>query len=237
MNYPRVLIGLPTSDVKDYCVERFLKQITNFTYPNYDIFIVDNSKDKKHVKKFHKRGIKAVHEPLNGDLREELARHQNIIREYFLNGDYDYLFMLESDVFTGECIIENMVSYAEVYGAGAVTCTYPIIRDNEPTLCLTSTTDFRGVRSEKMLERSHGFRIMGQGALDISKLLDDPDSRITATGIGCTLFRKEALELVKFRTDLSLNHRAFSDSFIFTDIQNFGFRVMIDSDVICEHVK
>ena len=236
--YPKVLVSFPTSDKKDYCVDDFIKQIKTFTYPLYDIFIVDNSESPEHIKKFHREGIKAIHEPLNKkkDFREELARHQNIIREYFLNGGYDYLMMIESDVFTGECIIEKLVSYAEASNVGAVTCTYEINR-GEPTLCLTSTTDFRGVRSEKMLERSHGYDIMGQGVVGLNELLVDPDARITATGIGCTLFSKEALNSVAFRVDLDLNKRAYSDTFIFTDIANKGFQVLIDSNIICEHRK
>lgn len=233
---PKILVAFPTSDKKDYCVERFIDQIKNFTYPLYDIFVVDNSKDPKHVRKFWKEGIKAVHEPLNGDFREELARHQNIIKDYFLAGDYDYLMMIESDVFTGECILEKLVSYAEVYNAGAVTATYEIMRD-EPTLCLTATVDSRFVRSEKLLNRSHGYEIMGQGCVELKKLLNDPDAKLTATGIGCTLFSREALECVNFRVDLDLNKRAFSDTFIFTDIERKGFRVLIDSNIICEHVK
>jgi hypothetical protein len=233
---PKILVAFPTSDKKDYCAERFIDQIKNFTYPLYDIFVVDNSKDPKHVKKFWKEGIKAIHEPLNGDFREELARHQNIIKDYFLAGDYDYLMMIESDVFTGECILEKLVSYAEVYNAGAVTATYEIMRD-EPTLCLTATVDSRFVRSEKLLNRSHGYEIMGQGCVELKKLLNDPDAKLTATGIGCTLFSREALECVNFRVDLDLNKRAFSDTFIFTDIERKGFRVLIDSNIVCEHVK
>jgi hypothetical protein len=144
--------------------------------------------------------------------------------------------MIESDVFTGECILEKLVSYAECSGAGAVTCTYEIMR-GEPTLCLTSTSDYRAVRSEKLLERSQGYEIMGQGVLPLNQLLVDPDAKITATGIGCTLFRREALELVYFRVDLDLNKRAFSDTFIFTDMQKLGFKILIDSNIICEHRK
>jgi len=236
MNYPKVLIGFPTSDKKDYCVDEFIQQIKSFTYPLYDIFVVDNSKDSKHVRKFWKEGIKAIHEPLKGDFREELARHQNIIKDYFLAGDYDYLMMIESDVFTGECILEKLVSYAEVYNAGVVTATYEIDR-GEPTLCLTSTVDSRLVRSEKLLERSIGYEIMGQGVIPLRKLLSDPDAKLTATGIGCTLFSRFALQDVNFRVDLSLNKRAFSDTFIFTDIASKGYEILIDSNIICKHVK
>ena len=236
MYYPKILIGFPTSDKKDYCVDEFIQQIKSFTYPLYDIFVVDNSKDSKHVRKFWKEGIKAIHEPLKGDFREELARHQNIIKDYFLAGDYDYLMMIESDVFTGECILEKLVSYAEVYNAGVVTATYEIDR-GEPTLCLTSTVDSRLVRSEKLLERSIGYEIMGQGVIPLRKLLSDPDAKLTATGIGCTLFSSFALQDVNFRVDLSLNKRAFSDTFIFTDIASKGYEILIDSNIICKHVK
>jgi GT2 family glycosyltransferase len=172
---------------------------------------------------FWNNGIKAVHEPFKNDnFRSELARHQNIIKDYFLNGNYDYLMMVESDVFTGECVIEKLVSYAEVYSA---------------TLCLTATVDSRLVRSEKILDRSLGYEYMGQGVVPMRKFLNDPDAKLTATGIGCTLFRREALEEVEFRVDLELNKNAFSDTFIFTDIATRGYEVLIDSNMICEHRK
>ena len=236
MYKPRVLVAFPTSDKKMYCEEDFVKQIKSFTYPVYDIFVVDNSKDPKKVKRWWKNGIKAVHSPIKGNFREELTRHQNIIRDYFLSGGYDYLMMIESDVFTGEAIIDKFVGYAEVYGAGVVTGTYEIMK-GEPTLCLTSTVDSRLVRSERLLPRDLGYEAMGQGIIPLNKLLDDPDARLTATGIGCTLFRREALEDVNFRVDLKLNKNAFSDTFVFTDIANKGYEILIDSDLICEHRK
>ena len=242
MKYPKVLISCPTASAKDYCVDEFIEQIKSFSYPVYDIFILDNSLDKNHVKKFWNNGIKAIHEPFNGNFkafsgREELARHQNIIRDYFLNGDYDYLLMIESDVFTGESIIENLVSYADVYNAGAVTVTYEIRKEEEEVLCLTSTVDQLGVRSEKLLTRSVGFDVMGQGCIPMSHLLNDPDAHITATGIGCTLFDRNVLEEVKFRVDRKLSQTAYSDTYIFTDIKKLGYEVLINSDLICTHKK
>ncbi len=236
MNYPKILVACPTAQAKDYCVEDFIEQITTFTYPLYDCFLIDNSKDKAHVEMFWENGIKAIHEPINGDFREELARHQNIIREYFLRGEYDYLMMIESDVFTGEAVIEKLVGYAETYQAGAVTATYEIMK-GEPTLCLTATSDLNRVRSEKLMNRSLGYNEMGKGCISFKDFLKDKDARLTATGIGCTLFHKEALQHVKFRTDLKVNKNAFSDSFIFTDIEKIGYQCYIDSDLILDHIK
>ena len=238
----KVLISCPTAQAKDYCVDEFIEQIKSFTYPLYDIFILDNSPDKNHVYKFWNNGIKAVHEPFNGNFktfsgREELARHQNIIRNYFLNGDYDYLLMIESDVFTGESIIENLVSYADVYKVGAVTVTYEIRKEEEEVLCLTSTVDQLGVRSEKILNRSAGYDIMGKGTLSIYHLLNDTQAKITATGIGCTLFTRDVMENIEFRVDRKLSTTAYSDTYIFTDIKKAGYEVLINSNLICTHKK
>ena len=242
MTHPKILISFPTSDKKMYCEKEFIEQIRSFTYPVYDIFVVDNSDDPKQVKRWWENGIKAIHERFNGNFkafsgREELARHQNIIRDYFLNGDYDYLLMIESDVFTGKSIIENLVSYADVYNAGAVTVTYEIRKEEEEVLCLTSTVDQLGVRSEKLLTRQVGFDVMGQGCIPMSHLLNDSDAHITATGIGCTLFDRNVLEEVKFRVDRKLSQTAYSDTYIFTDIKKLGYEVLINSDLICTHKK
>jgi hypothetical protein len=242
MHYPKILISCPTSDVKDYCVDDFITQIKTLTYPKYDMFILDNSKDAKHVEKFRSRGIKCTHEQFKGDFkkasgREELARHQNIIREYFLRSDCDYLLMIESDVFTGECIIETLLSHAEVYQSGIVTATYEIRKEEEDVLCLTSTVDSLGVRSEKLLTREHGYSVMGQGTIPLRQLLVDPDARITATGIGCTLFAREVMNNIPFRVNTDVSKTAYSDTYIFTDALKMGYEVLIASDIICEHRK
>jgi len=242
MSNPRVLVSMPTASSKDYCVEEFITQLKTFTYLNYDIFVLDNSPDANHVKLFWERGIKAVHEPFKADFkttkgREELARHQNIIRSYFLNGNYDYLLMIESDVFTGECIIENLVTYADVYGASIVTATYEIKKEEEDVLCLTSTVDTNLVRSELMMTRQGGYDLMGQGCVPLRHLLSDVDAKITATGIGCTLFSREVLEDIKFRTDSKVSKKAFSDTFIFTDAAKLGYEILINSNLLCTHKK
>mgnify|MGYP003625381670 CR=1 FL=1 len=218
MRYPKVLVSCPTAQVKDYCVKEFIKQIKSFTYPLYDIFILDNSPDPNHVNMFWENGIKAL-------------------RDYFLSGDYDYLLMIESDVFTGESIIENLVSYADVYGAGAVTATYEIRKETEDVLCLTATVDQLGVRSERILPRDTGFNVMGQGCVPLKHLLNDPEAKITATGIGCTLFDREVMNNIKFRVDAKTSKTAYSDTYIFTDIANMGYEILINSDLICTHKK
>ena len=50
---PKILLALPTSSHKDYCLNDFTKMLKSLTYPNLHIYIVDNSKDKNHVLKLN----------------------------------------------------------------------------------------------------------------------------------------------------------------------------------------
>ncbi len=239
---PKILLSFPTSSVKDYCVDDFIKQIKTLTYSNYDIMVIDNSEDPKHVEKFWEAGILARHEPFNGNFKSasgriELARHQNIIRDYALGNNYDYLFMLESDVFCGESIIEQLLVHAEMEGAGIVTATYEIMKEEGPTLCLTATTDLNGVRTERILPRALGYSLMGKGCKPFSEFIKEPGIRLTATGIGCTLIHREVLKEVPFRVDTRISKTAYSDSFYFTDAAKKGFEIMLHSDIVCEHRK
>ena len=90
---PKVLIAIPTYDSKNYCLNQFMDNIMNFTYPKsrIEIYVADNSKtnsnalyirDKFKVKTFWK-------DYTDVPLMEKLADCHNQLRRYFLvNGLY-----------------------------------------------------------------------------------------------------------------------------------------------------
>ena len=78
---------------------------------------------------------------------------------------------------------------------------------------------------------------MGQGTLPLNHLLNDTSAKITATGIGCTLFTRDVMKNIEFRVDRKLSPTAYSDTYIFTDIKNAGYEVLINSNLICTHKK
>ena len=49
----KVLVGAPTNEIKNYCLDKYLATITNLLYPKnlYDIMIVDNSESRDNTKK------------------------------------------------------------------------------------------------------------------------------------------------------------------------------------------
>ena len=48
---PKVLVGCPTYEGKEYILDRYIERVKEFTYDNYDILLVDNSKTNDYAKK------------------------------------------------------------------------------------------------------------------------------------------------------------------------------------------
>ena len=44
--FPKVLISSPTASAKNYCFDKFILNISKFTYPNFEVVLFDNTLDK-----------------------------------------------------------------------------------------------------------------------------------------------------------------------------------------------
>jgi len=97
----KYLIGIYTNQVKSYCDERFFNRIKQL---DCDYLVVDNSRLLNYIDKLGRMGIQNT---IWADIPEQPKRTQflrnvtisaNIVRDYFLKRDYEYLFIIESDV-------------------------------------------------------------------------------------------------------------------------------------------
>lgn len=102
----RVLIGIVTCKFKEYCEDEFLKQLGSIPYPDYDVVIVDNSYDDRTSElagkvKPHCNGhsIDALSDVWCADVKARIMTSYNKIRDCFLRGDYEFLLIIESDIF------------------------------------------------------------------------------------------------------------------------------------------
>lgn len=245
MKNPKVLIGVVTASQKDYCVERFKKQLNDFTYDNYDVLVVDNSENPAHVEKF--KEFDCVYSSriwADGTLKrgnEMLAECQNIIRQRALEGGYDYLFMLESDVFVNK----DWIQYAVSFSAPVYCATYMVkTRYKIPAMCLQflHKLSHRGIK-----------RIMSNTLMLPPRVKLEADVKpithfkigdnmcLTHNGLGCSLIRADVLKYVPFRidmnNDLKTGKMTFSDTFFYTDCLIKRIEVLFDNRYICEHIK
>lgn len=229
---PKILVGTIFSDVKDYVVKDWYKNVCKFSYPNFDFCAVDNSKDKKYHKKifnyFNDKKKKSnigkltvLHTPKIAKRSEIfMAFSSNELRRNFLKGGYDYLLYLECDIFPSIDIIERLLSYnkqiiSALYFIGDKKTSYPMMGGKHAFINLNPSMAIKGY-----LE---GFYDIGE--FEIPK-------ELISGGLGCVLIYKDILEQIPFRYDPNLI--VHNDGIFAKDLFEHGFQ-NIYVPIMCRH--
>lgn len=234
-NSPSVLIVAPTSKDKDYCFKDYASQLRGFNYPDYDILLCDNSEDKNYIKTIWKEGFNCLRVEPKGNPIEFVCESQNKLRQGFLQGGWDYMFMLETDVFVHPDTIAHMVAIAEAHKADVVSGLYNVFHGDKRTLCLQSTTFLHAAKSHKMLSPDSSFAVLDGQIKDITEMRIGNDTCVYSAGTGINLIRREVMETIEFRVEPKQNKTAFSDTYFGLDLLRHGFSQIVDQSIIAEH--
>ena len=127
----KVLIGTPIHQIKDYAMEKWLKNVTELQKNSpADLLLVDNSPGLDYIKKV--RGYLKKHKVKNymiehlemhqEDRDERIGRSREIIRQHILSKGYDAWFSWESDQIIPE---DTLVKLARIMEAGNYTMIHP----------------------------------------------------------------------------------------------------------------
>lgn len=236
MKQPKVLIAAPTARQKDYCFNQWFNQLVKMDYGSKDAFIVDNSADQEYVKMLQGRGLKTAHVSREGKHPVEfLAESQNVIREYFLKGDYDYLFMLESDVFVPLDTLKHMVSF----GNPIHNITYFIKEGKDRTICLQMIQKIGGTARAKILPPELAHVPFNGKIQEFKDFKISYDTELFASGLGCSLIHRSALEQIEFRHDHKHDAHTgtptFADTFFHADAAKLEIPNILDTSLIALH--
>lgn len=230
--YPKILIGTLFSEVKDYVIRDWFKNVCKITYPNFDICLVDNSKDKKYHKKIfkyfskHKKKsnigkLTILHTPRTHKKSEVfMAFSANELRKYFLKSNYDWLLNLECDIFPPNDIIERLLSYnfqviGATYFSGEKKRSFPMIMD----FFIYGKQDFGNV----YLPYINGFY----------EMTDTFEPKpILGQGLGAVLLHRGIVEKIPFRADAM--EKVHYDTKFYEDLfaNNIGNRLI---PIMCRH--
>lgn len=125
----KVLIGVYTSSVKQYCDMKFFTNLHKIAKGN-DVLVIDNSTTTSycnHLKTaFNYPNFTFIHldipvEPNTTVFHRRISESANYIRDHFLKGGYDSLVLVESDVIAPENTLtilqENIKTLPETWGA------------------------------------------------------------------------------------------------------------------------
>jgi hypothetical protein len=215
-----VLLACPTNEVKDYCFERWLDNVASFTYPNFAVFMADNSETKSYSKKIQKAGISVEWvKPRGKALMKRIAESHELCRRYALHFNFDYLFHLESDIFPPRTIIEDLLSMRKSVSAAL----YHIGQGagSELMVQVVEQTDDEHFTATRNL------------GIDTPEFLDGTVKKVFHAGLGCILIHKAVLPHFAFRYEDGKNFHP--DSFFAMDLYRKGIEIHVDTGIICEH--
>lgn len=219
--YPRVLLGCPINIVKDYCLPSWLEMIKTLSYPNYDIYLIDNSRNPNYHKKLkYAHNVKIdYHEPAKKEARVYMAESIERIRQRSVKRRYDYLFILECDIFPPKQIIELLLCQRKpVIGTGYWTES----AENTRIQLLSNTMHDIYTYSSRVLSFEEAIMFY-----------DGKTKPIFANGNGCILIERAVLELLTFHVDK--DQPGHADTFFHNDLFHLGIENLVDTSIIPKH--
>jgi cellulose synthase/poly-beta-1,6-N-acetylglucosamine synthase-like glycosyltransferase len=93
MYLPKVLVATPTYEGKNYCLEQFIDNVANFTYPRskFEFMIFDNSATPENAKMINQKyGVKVHWKDYTGcGVIEKLSQTHENIRLHAINNNFD----------------------------------------------------------------------------------------------------------------------------------------------------
>lgn len=227
---PRILIAAPTSDKKDYCFDEWANNVMSINYPSYTVLMVDNSHDPTYYHKILDKGINCLHVKPEGNAVSYITDCQNIIRHYAIEGGYDYLFSLESDVMPHSDIIQHLLHHRKRIVSAPYFVKY---KGGDPSICMIDPLVQHFGKYSYMHTQMVGTQ-QGMSRLT-GKLI-----KVFGCGIGCTLIHTDVLRMIKFRSEIGSNERrtdrsVFSDSLFYLDCAKAKIPVYLDTYLLVKH--
>ncbi len=219
-NIPKILICCPTSDVKDYCFDKWARHVRSFSYPNVKVFMSDNSKSGKYHKKITSFGFKTKRvNPKGKHNIQFICESMNQCRDYFLEGDFTHALWLESDVFPTDLdFIQKLLDH----DVAIATIPYHIGEGEDSHLCLQyGSQDPTGMFTSPLVEGS-----------DLL-FIDGNLKTIAQAGLGCALIRRSVLEKLSFKFHPQFN--AHPDTWFASDCMANKIPIYCDTSMICVH--
>lgn len=218
MEHPKILVGAPVFD--GIPIDEWLDLIRNLSYPNYDIFLVDNSLNEDFSKYIKEKGIDCLWIGTTGIQTEDMKIGRNFIRKKVLEGGYDYYMSIEQDVFPPKDVIERLLKNDK----DIVGFPYYIrfAEDYKP-LC---------VMTEKFVQSEHGFIPEFLPAEEIINQF----RKVHAIGLGCVLIKRKVLEEIEFKIFQSHGFSyLMDDMWFYIQCRAKGFEVWVDGSEIVRH--
>ena len=222
---PKVLVGAPVCSLYLYCLNEFLDVITNLSYNNYDILLLDNSKDYELFNLLKKRNIDVIKTEHTNKIRDMVIRDHNLLRKEALEKGYDYLFLLDQDVIPPRDAIERLIRHKKEVVAGLYFGHHILDLEDYSNKIMPFAWAF--------INKKDGF--WGDiGYLTDDEIWSNKLIPIAFAGGGCLMIHRSILEKIEFRYDKGMD--VWDDRWFGYDLHKNDYEMFIDTSVKCKHL-
>lgn len=213
---PKILVGCPTAEYKKYCLKEYADAVRAIDYNNFDVLLVDNSETDEYMKEIKALGLNAVKGKWFAGARDRIIHSRNLLKDYALKNEYDYLLSLEQDVIPEPGIIKKLVSHDKKIVSGIVMNNLPVGNVVVPM---------------PMVYVSHKLDPAGLDYISREELNKPQLVEIKGCALACVLIHKSVLAKVNFRYA-----GGFDDMMFSKDAINLGFKIFLDTEVRPKHL-
>ena len=247
----RILIASPVFDGMEYCFMDFLFRVNNVEIPEgytADTLIVDNSSTTDFIEKYkNMKGfskIKFYHQEKISDEKpmEKLIRSRNYIVDYAKDNDYDYLFMLDSDVMLPFDILVKLLgrdkdAISGLYFGLWKLSDYVKTKEEDKNKVVALPVAYRFLTDSEFLEYKKKHPNV-EDKMDVRIHLTEKDIKskelfeVSMPSPGCFLLSRKAFTSGA-RYGLSQNHN--DDQKLMRGLRDNGFKIYVDTSCICQH--
>ena len=217
---PKVLIAAPISKHKDYIIHEWIPYVVSMPYENKEILLVDNSADSDwHLGLIDTYGINILHvNPQGKSNVEYMCLSQNVIRQFVIQNNFEYLMSIECDVFPPH----DIINYLMCYGVPIISVPYMVAQGEQSEICMSVIDGYIEDTNNRHVGTFEGYvRTNGQLA------------QVDSCGLGCTLIHRSIINRNPFR--FMQGQATHSDTFFYIDCKNKGISVFLDTSIICRH--
>jgi len=219
---PKILVCAPTNKVKGYCQFRWIDQIKNLQYPNYQIFLSDNTKDDDFSMEIKSYDIEVGR--VNPDRKsnpEYMAESHEQCRKKALEIGADYILHWEVDLFTDN---KNIIQHLLKHNKPVVGGIYHIGQGRESYLCLIKKHHNHPKEPISTFPMKRGADLL---------VIDGGLVEVFSMGLGCTLIHKSVFSQIPFRHDIE--QRFHPDSSFYEDLYFKGIKAYADTSLLLKH--
>ena len=227
----KILVGAVTSKRHEEYIDKWLDMVGKLTYP-HDLFIVDTTVGTdEFAKHLQSKGVEVAHLEWSEEthqIMEALAEARNLIRKKFLDGDYDFVFQLDTDEFVPSNSLELLVQHDKDnvgfptpiwHGIPAVFKTEGLVPSDDGKFKLDSYS------WEELIQRTRREK---------STLL-----RVHSVGVGCLLTKRCVFEDKERGFFWRVPHfpQIAEDTIFYTEVPRAGWEFYVDMSVIPLHLS